>query len=123
MEPLSASLGALDSEGLSLPQATTRLILSEARGRGYDFDSAWAMAVNRIQPSSAGGHIDPELDAELREQRGLLEEVRPFWRAAYEGGDLTPLERASTVASSWQRWDGPVPPHYRERNGNGHGPG
>lgn len=126
LEPLAASLGELDSEGLSLPQASTRIILSEARSRGIDFDPAWAMAVNRIQPSQLGGTIDPELDAELREQRALLEEVRPYWRAAYEGDEPSTLERASTTVSTWSRLGGPVPEHYREhnghasQNGNGH---
>lgn len=122
LEPLAASLGEIDSEGLSLPQESTRIILSEARDRGYDFDTAWSMAVNRIQPSQIGGVVDPALDSELREQRSLLEEVRPYWRAAFEGDEPSTLERASVVVSTWSRFEGPVPTHYREhRNGNGNG--
>lgn len=123
LEPLAASLGELDSEGLSLPQASTRIILGEARTRGLDFDSAWAMAVNRIQPSQLGGVVQPELADELSEQRALLEEVRPYWRSAYEGDEPSPLERASVVVSTWSRIEGPVPEHYRERNGHTNGNG
>jgi hypothetical protein len=120
LEPLAEVLGELDSEGLSLPQETTRTILELARDRHLPFDEAWAMAVNRIQPSQLGGVVQPELDSELREQRALLEEVRPHWRAAYEGGEPTVVERAETVVSTWSRLEGPVPLHYRESpSGNG----
>lgn len=80
------------------------LILTEARERGWPFSEAWSMAVNRLQPTQAGGNgIDPVQSAELRETRALLEEDRPIWRAAYERREPTTRERAQRLAACWRR--------------------
>lgn len=118
------ALGQLDSDGLSLPQETTRFILDEARKRDWPFDEAWAAAINRLQVSSIGGTTDPVLQSDLRETRAILEECRPHFRAAYEGREPTVRERAVEVVTAWGRLDGPVPVHHRDTylapNGNGH---
>jgi hypothetical protein len=127
LDDFSASLGALDSEGVSLPAENLRLVLSEAREHDWPFDAAWSAAINRIQPSATGGHIDPLLERELREDRALLEEQRPFWRAAYNHAEPSVRDRAESTARTWARLELPVPEQYREddpsagphRNGEG----
>lgn len=120
------ALGQLDSDGLSLPQETTRFILDEARKRNWSFDDAWAAAINRLQPSAAGGTIDGVLESDLRETRAILEECRPHFRAAYEGREPTVRECAEEVVTAWGRLDGEIPVHHRDdymtirSNGNGH---
>jgi len=80
-----------------------RLCLQGARAEGWTFDQAWATAMARLQPSQAGGEIDPVEAAELREDRRLLEEDRPIFRAAYEGRDPTTMERAQRLAAVGNR--------------------
>jgi hypothetical protein len=80
-----------------------RLTLQGAREEGWDFDRAWSTAMARLQPSQAGGRIDPIEAAELREDRRLLEEDRPLFRAAYEGRDPTTMERAQRLAAGSDR--------------------
>jgi hypothetical protein len=80
-----------------------RLCLQGARDEGWDFDRAWSTAMARLQPSQAGGAIDPVEAAELREDRRLLEEDRPIFRAAYERRAPTTMERAQRLAAGSDR--------------------
>jgi hypothetical protein len=57
----------------------------------------------RLQPSQAGGTIDPVEAAELREDRRLLEEDRPIFQAAYEGREPTTMERARRLVAGSER--------------------
>ena len=80
-----------------------RLTLQGAREQGWGFEQAWATAMARLQPSQAGGAIDPVEAAELREDRRLLEEDQPLFRAAYERRDPTIMERAQCLAAGSDR--------------------
>lgn len=80
-----------------------RLTLQGARQEGWAFEEAWATAMARLQPSQAGGSIDQREAAELREDRRLLEEDRPLFRAAYEGRSPTTMERAQRLAAGSDR--------------------
>jgi transposase InsO family protein len=83
----------------------TRLCLQGAAELGWSFDQAWSTAMARLQPSQAGGQVDPVEAAELREDRRLLEEDRPLFRAAYEGRPPTTMERAQRLAAASDRLD------------------
>lgn len=106
-----------DLEGHHLAVENVRMILQGGIERGLPFDDAWATAINRLQPSQAGGVVDHTLARELRESRELLEEDRPVFRAAYEQRPMTTRERAQRVAAAWRRLDlpGPRPRAARER--------
>lgn len=80
------------------------------REREIPFDMAWSSTINRIQaPQARGGAIaDPDTGALVREERGLLEEERALWRAAYEGREPTREERASRGVRIYSRLDPPV---------------
>lgn len=106
------TLGQLGGDGLSLPQETTGVILREARRRGWTFDDAWSIAINRLQVSSVGGTVDPVLESDLRETRAILEECRPHFRAAYHRADPSPTDLAVEIVRAWDRIDGPVPVPY-----------
>lgn len=82
-----------------------RLTLQGAREEGWTFEQAWATAMARLQPSQAGGAVDPVEAAELREDRRLLEEDRPIFRAAFEGRPPTTIERAQRLAAGSNRLD------------------
>lgn len=96
--------GGLPLPGLDDPIPSgeyVRLILGEARTRGWSFEEAWASAINRIQPT--GPTSDLGLASALAGDRMLLEETRPQWRAAYENRDPTTRERAQCVVNAWHR--------------------
>lgn len=87
-----------------------RLCLQGARDEGFDFDEAWKMGMARLQPSQAGGEVDRAKARELREDRRLLEEDRPLFRAAYEGRPPTVMERAQRLAAVSGRVDSMLRP-------------
>lgn len=98
--------GALPLPGLDDPMPSgeyVRLILGEARERGWEFEDAWPSALNRLQPPIIGGAIEIETAQAMYEDRALLEETRPHWQAAYEQREPTARERAQCVVSSWGR--------------------
>jgi len=82
-----------------------RLCLQGAREEGWSFEQAWSTAMARLQPSQAGGEVNPVEAAELREDRRLLEEDRPLFQAAYEGREPTTMERAQRLAAVGNRLD------------------
>lgn len=106
-EDLQASLAAAGAGGIALSVDSashlTRLTLQGARERGWDFDRAWGAAMARLQPTQEGGEIDPYDAAALREDRRLLEEDKPFFRAVYEGREPTPMERAQRLVRVTER--------------------
>jgi hypothetical protein len=106
-ESLMADLTSAGAGPLALPVDNaahlTRLTLQGARDRGWTFDDAWNAAMSRLQPSQAGGEIDPFQAASLREDRQLLEEDKPIFRALFEGRDPTPMERAQRLARATDR--------------------
>lgn len=84
----SLLLPGVDEE-ITAPEYVRR-VLELARPRGMTFDEAWAVAVNRLQVPAIDGL---DVAATVREERTLLEEVKPRWRAAYEGREPSPRER------------------------------
>lgn len=103
LDALLDTLEQAGSNGMFLAGENVEVTLRAARDHGCTFDEAWSMAINRVQPSQEGGVVDLELAASLREDRAILEENRPFYRAAYEGTPVTPRERAESIASTWRR--------------------
>lgn len=101
------------------PEEYVRMILCGARDEGWDFEPAWAAAVNRLQPSQMGGEVEDGLAESLREARLAIEEERPAWQAAYEDREMTSVERASIVTAAWRRYDGPVTSIGRSRRPHG----
>lgn len=101
-ERLQQALVAAGAGEMALPVDSashlTRLTLQGARERGWTFDEAWAAAMARLQPSQAGGEVDLAQAASLREDRQLLEEDKPVFRAVYEGRPATPMEKAQRLA-------------------------
>lgn len=100
----SLSLPGVDE---ALPAAAyMRQVLEVGRERGLEFDQAWTLGFSRIQAPQTGGMINP-LDAQLvREERSLLEECQPLWRANYERREPLALERARVHTRAWERLDG-----------------
>lgn len=114
---LMTSLSALGADNLlTLPGVDDPIhaggymtrALELLQDRGVDFDSAWSSVINRIQaPQGEGGLIeDPHVAALVREERQLLEENRPAWRAFYERRPPTTRERALCTVAAWRRLDG-----------------
>jgi hypothetical protein len=100
---LYAALEHRVSDGEHLASRNVLTVLSAANERRLPFDEAWSMAINRVQPSQIDGVVDVTLARELRDDRVLLEENRPYYQAAYEGRALTLQERAQTRAAAWRR--------------------
>lgn len=111
---LIAGLEAAGSEGMALPAENVRSTLEGARSLGLDFEQAWTLAINRVQPSQLGGFTDPQLAAELAEDRVLLNESRPFYQSAYERRLTTGDEVEAVQAAADRRLDdcpgGPASP-------------
>lgn len=82
--------------------------LALLKGEDIPFDRAWSSAINRIQaPQGEGGFIeDPVVGELVKQERALLEEVRPFFRASYEGRSVTTRERAVCTLAAWGRFEG-----------------
>lgn len=98
----------LSLPGMDEPAFATeyvRIILTGAKERGLDFEAAWSMAVNRLQAPADNGLPDPGLEQVLVEERGLLEDARPLWQAAFEGRRATATEKARSVTATWRRND------------------
>lgn len=106
-EELQFALVIAGSGQMALPvdnaSHLTRLTLQGARDRGWEFEEAWAAAMARLQPSQAGGEVDLLQAASLREDRQLLEEDKPFFRAVYEEREPTVMERAQVLARATSR--------------------
>jgi hypothetical protein len=94
------------AEGMALPAENVRSSLEGARRLGLDFEQAWSLAINRLQPSQLGGYVDPVLAETLAEDRVLLNEQRPIYRAAYEHREVTAEERDAVTAAADVRLDG-----------------
>lgn len=92
---------------MSLPAENVRSTLEGARRLGLEFDRAWTLAINRVQPSQLGGFTDPQLASELAEDRTLLTEARPHYRAAYEGREPRPEEREAVQLAAEARLSQP----------------
>lgn len=102
-----ASLSSIGAGPLALPVDNaahlTRLTLQGARDRGWEFEEAWGAAMARLQPSQAGGYVDEAQAAVLREDRQLLEEDKPMYRAYWEGREPVAYERAQYLARATDR--------------------
>lgn len=72
-----------------VPTAEILSVLMFSRERGRDFEAAWFNAVRAIMPPRTCG---PELRADRTETLGLLREVKPHFRAAYERREPKRLE-------------------------------
>jgi hypothetical protein len=95
---LLADLRALGSNGLSLPSETVGLVLSEAKRHGVPWVEAWNVAVNNAAPHSHVPSIDSARAEAIAEDRALLDECEPAFRAAYESS-ARPLERDARIAA------------------------
>jgi hypothetical protein len=84
-----------------------RRALTLLRERDLPFESAWSSAINRIQaPQGEGGLVDdPALRSLVLEERTLLEEDRPLWRAAYEQRPVAAHEIHNRDRAAWRRID------------------
>ena len=110
-DSLLNTLAQLGADGLALPgldepmQPATyvRVILAGGRDEGWDFDRAWAAAINRLQPAVSDGAISIAAARRLREERTALESERGIFRAAYEGRRRTAAEHAESIAGTWRR--------------------
>lgn len=107
------TLAQLGADGLALPgvdepmvPATyVRTILAGGRDEGWDFDRAWAAAINRLQPEISDGAIDLRDAYSLQDDRAMLEESRGLFHAAFENRQPTAREHAESIAGSWRRDD------------------
>lgn len=98
-EKLLDDLRALGSNGLSLPSETVGLVLTEAKHRGVPWPLAWNTAINNVAAPAKGGHVDPTMQEAITEDRALLSECKPAFRAAYEGA-LERVDRDTTIAAA-----------------------
>lgn len=116
MDGLLASLSAIGAcEPLTLPGVDDPItapdyvarVLGLLQAREIPFEQAWSSTINRIQaPQGEGGFIEnPRVGRLVAEERALLEEDQPRWRAAYERRPLTTRERALCTVGAWRRLD------------------
>lgn len=74
------------------------MVLSEAKRHHMPWRLAWNTAINNVALPTRGGVVDPQLERAIAEDRALLAEVKPAFRAAYEGGER-PSRDAAIAAS------------------------
>lgn len=80
--------------------------------RGWDFETAWRSARERLQPPNRGGvSVNDRLTRDLLEERALLDELEPAFRAAYEDRPVTMMDRRRLTFLAAPRLDGerPIP--------------
>jgi hypothetical protein len=99
LDRLLSSLSSLGSDGLSLPSETVGLVLSEAKRNGMPWQLAWNTAINNVAAPAKGGYTDPAMFDAIAEDRALLGECKPAFRAAYEG-DAEVIDRDTTIAAA-----------------------
>lgn len=80
--------------------AQVRFVLAEGRRRRLSFEDAWFRALRSISPPRT---CHPRLRVRIDENRALIHEVKPLFRAAYERRDLSELERRQLVSASERR--------------------
>lgn len=97
----SVGFDSLSLPGFDAPVSAAgyvRVVLTGGIEHGWDFDSAWSAAINRLQP---GVDIQPGTEPVLQAARAELEADRGLWRAAYEQRPPTVRERAESIAAGW----------------------
>lgn len=80
--------------------AQVAFVLVEARKRGVAFEDAWFNALRSISPPRT---CHPKLRVRIDENRALIHEVKPLFRAAYERRELSELERRSLLDADRRR--------------------
>lgn len=68
---------------------TTRVALAASREDGRDFEAAWYVAIRAISPPRTAPKA---LHEDAAENRLILRETKPWWRAAYCGGEVADWE-------------------------------
>jgi hypothetical protein len=78
------------------PWEQVSAVLAEAKREGLPWDEAWFKAMRSLSPERTAT-VSQQLRDALAEERDLMREVKPWWRAAYEGREVTvdEFERAS----------------------------
>lgn len=80
--------------------AQVSFVLVEARRRDVAFEDAWFNALRSISPPRT---CPPRLRERIDENRGLIHEVKPLFRAAYENRELSELERRQLLDADRRR--------------------
>lgn len=94
LDRLLARLDESEPGGRRVADEVVRLTLQGGKRRGWPFDEAWRSARERLQPPNRNGlSVNDALTRDLLEQRALLDELEPAFRAAYEDRPLTPIDR------------------------------
>ncbi len=115
LDDLLAAIDAMRATRGSIAVEDVRLTLQGAKARGWPFERAWLVAINRVQPmNSQGGRlaVDPLEASELHEARALLEEDRALIRAIYEERSMTPIEAARRMVVALDRIESAPGPSF-----------
>lgn len=91
---------------LSTPWEQIGLVLAEAKRQQLPWNAAWQRAMRALSPERMEGSDYMEFVAsDLAEERDLAREIAPFWRAAYEGREVTIAEFDKMTKLCEQRLD------------------
>lgn len=96
-------LREVGANGLTLPSETVGLVLTEAKRVNMPWRLAWNTAINNVAVPARGGVVDPQLEQAIAEDRALLAEVKPAFRAAYEGSDRPSRDAKIAATRAEQR--------------------
>lgn len=116
LDRLLQRLDETEPGGRRVADEVVRLTLQGAKRRGWPFDHAWRSARERLQPPNRGGvSVNDRLTRDLLEERALLDELEPAFRAAYEDRPLTRRDHEDLAFLAAPRLDGeaPVPTRLR----------
>lgn len=107
LDRLLERLEQAEPGGRRVSEEVVRLTLQRARSEGRPFDEAWLSARCRLQPPNrAGVSVNDRITADLLEERALLDELRPYFQAFYEGRPITKRERDEHFFLSAPRLEG-----------------
>ena len=84
------------------PSRKARLVLIEAKKAGMPWEQAWLNAMRSFSPPRTARK---ELLENMKAERALLHEVKPFFQAAYENRDVLVGEFERAQARAEKRLD------------------
>jgi len=86
------------------PWQQVSVVLAESKRQGLPWDDAWFNALRSLSPERTKTVSIVARDA-LAAERDLMREVKPWFRAAYEGREVTVEEFETASALTEKRLD------------------
>jgi hypothetical protein len=96
---------------LATPWEQIGIVLAEAKRQRLPWNAAWREAMRTLSPERTDGAAHMEIvRAVLGRDRDLMREIAPFWRANYEGREVTLAEFDKMTKLCEQRLDALLEP-------------